>query len=80
MNQDKIEILNRTFTSKEIESVIKNLPTITRMNLGTKRKQTHRQEKTLWLSNGRRRYKLGVLDEQIQTTLHKIDKQQGFTI
>ena len=50
------------------------------MNLGTKRKQTHRQEKTLWLSNGRRRYKLGVLDEQIQTTLHKIDKQQGFTI
>ena len=52
MNQDKIEILNRTFTSKEIESVIKNLPTMTQMNLSMKQKQTHREQTCGWQGLG----------------------------
>ena len=48
------------------------------MNLFTK--QSHRgRKKTYGYQKGRegRRYKLGVWDLQIQTTIYKIDQQQG---
>ena len=43
------------------------------------------RENTLMVTKGGRgegagRDKLGVWDSQIQTTVHKIDKQQGFTV
>ena len=52
------------------------------MNLFTKQKQTHRHRKqTYGYQRGRGgRDKLGVLDKQIQTTIYKIDKQQGPTV
>ena len=55
---------------------------MTQMNLFIKQKQTHRYKKLMVTKGERwwRRNKLGVWDWQIQTTLHKIDKQQGFTI
>ena len=52
------------------------------MNLGTKQKQIHRQRKQTYdAQRGEegRRDKLGVWDQQIFTTICKIDKQQGFT-
>ena len=45
------------------------------MNLYTKQKQTQRTN--LWLPKGKEdggKDKLGVWDQQIQTTIHKIDK------
>ena len=46
--------------------------------------ETHSQtQKTnLWLPKGKNggRGKLGVWDQQIQTTIYKIDKQQGPTV
>ena len=40
------------------------------------------QKTNLWLPKGKGggRDKLGVWDEQIHTTLYKVDKQQGLTI
>ena len=52
------------------------------MNLSMKQKQTHRHRKQ---TNGYQRGKvegrdkLGVWDQQIQTTIYKIDKQQDPT-
>ena len=48
-----------------------------------KTKQTHRHRKQIYgyqRGKGSGRDKLGVWDEQIYTTTHKIDKQQGFTV
>ena len=51
------------------------------MNLFTKQKQTHIENKLMITKGGRgRRDKLGVWDEQIHTTIYKIDKQQGPTV
>ena len=53
------------------------------MNLYTKQKQTHRHRKQIYSHQSGKeggKDKLGVRDEQIQTTIHKIDKQQGFTV
>ena len=52
-------------------------------NLFTKQKQAHRHRKQTYSyqrGKGVGRGKLGVWDKQIQTTVHKIDKQQGFTV
>ena len=39
------------------------------------------QKTNLWLPKGEGgRDKLGVWDQQIQTAIHKIEKQQGFTL
>ena len=52
------------------------------MNLFTKQKQTHRHRKqTYGYQRGEeRKDKLGVRDQQIQTTIYKINKQQGPTV
>ena len=53
------------------------------MNLFTKQKQTHRHRKQTYGyqgGKGVREDKLGVRDQQIQTTIFKIDKQQRPTI
>ena len=54
------------------------------MNLFTKQKQTHRlQSQTYGYQRGKvagRRYKLGVWDPHIQSTICKIDNQQGPTV
>ena len=49
------------------------------MNLFTKQKQTHRHRKQTYdYRRGKGdRDKLGVWDQQIQTTIYKIDKRQG---
>ena len=52
------------------------------MNLFTKQKQTHRHRKqTYGYQRGKvgERDKLEVWDQQIQTTIYKIDKQKGPT-
>ena len=46
-------------------------------------KGTQMQKTNLWLPKGEwgwRRDKLGVWNQQIQTTIYKIDKQQGPTV
>ena len=51
------------------------------MNLFTKQKKTHRHKKTnSWLPKRKGGYKLGVWDENIDTTIYKIDNQQGPTV
>ena len=50
------------------------------MNLFTKQKQTHRHRKTYGYQRGMGGDKSGVWDQQIQTTIYKIDKQQGPTV
>ena len=46
-----------------------------------KQKQTHRHRKqTYGYQRGKRRDKLGVWVQQIQTTIYKIGKQQGPTV
>ena len=53
------------------------------MNLHTKQKQAHKHSKQTYgyqRGEGRRRDKLGVWDQQIQCTTHKIDKPQSPTI
>ena len=53
------------------------------MNLFTKQKQTHRHRKQTYgyqKGKGRGRDKLGVWDQQIQTIIYKIDRQQGPTV
>ena len=53
------------------------------MNLFTEQKQTHRHRKqTYGYQRGKagRRDKLGVWDQQIETTIYKIDKQQDPTV
>ena len=61
-------------TSFYMESMIQ-------MNLFTKRKQTHRHKKqTYGYLRGKDGNKPGVQDQQIQTTIYKIDKQQGPTV
>ena len=47
------------------------------INLLMKQKQTHRHKTNLWLTNLSGREKLGVWDQQIQTTRYEIQKQQG---
>ena len=61
-------------TSFYMESMIQ-------MNLFTKRKRTHRHKKqTYGYLRGKDGNKPGVQDQQIQTTIYKIDKQQGPTV
>ena len=51
--------------------------------LFTKQKQTHRYKKQTYgyqMGNVAGRNKSGVWGEEIQTTIYKIDKQQGSTI
>ena len=53
------------------------------MNLFTKQIQTHRLRKQTYGSHKRKkveRDKLGVQDENIHTTVYKIDSQQGPTV
>ena len=53
------------------------------MNLFTKQKQPHRLRKQIYgYQSGkvRGRDKLGVWDQQIHTTIYKIDNQQGPTV
>ena len=53
------------------------------MNVYTKQKQTHRYRKQTYgyqRGDGRVRDKLEVWDQQIQTTIYKIDKQKGPTV
>ena len=53
------------------------------MNLFTKQKQTHRHTKQIYgyqRGKERGRDKLGGWDEQIHTTIYKIDNQQGHTV
>ena len=53
------------------------------MNLFAKQKQTHRHRKQTYgyqKGKGVGRDKLGSWDQQIQTTICKIDKQQGPTV
>ena len=61
-----------------------NLKKMLQMNLFTKQKETHRHRscKRLtysYLRGKRRRDNLGVWDEQIHTTIHKIDNQQIYS-
>ena len=46
------------------------------MNLFIKQKYTYRQKTNLWLLKAKGGDKLGVWDQQIQTAICKIDKQQ----
>ena len=47
---------------------------MTQMNLFTKQKQPHRQKTNLWSPKGKGGgNKLGVWDQQIQTTIYKRD-------
>ena len=52
------------------------------MNVFTRQKKTHRHRKQTYGTKGekRRRDKLGVWNEHIQTTVYKIDNQQGPTV
>ena len=53
------------------------------MNLFTEQIQTHRLRKQTYGSHKRKkveRDKLGVWDENIHTTVYKIDRQQGPTV
>ena len=53
------------------------------MNLFTKQKQTHRHRKEIYdyqEEMGWERDKLGVWDQQIQSTIYKIDGQRGPTV
>ena len=56
------------------------------MNLFTKQKQTYRYRKQTYgyqrgsVGAGWRRDKSGVWDEHTQTTIYKIDNQQGPTV
>ena len=51
------------------------------MNLFTKLKQNHGQKTNLWLPKEKGEGdKLGVWNQQIHTTIYKIDKQQGPTV
>ena len=53
------------------------------MNVFTKQKQTHRKRRQTYgyqEERGLGRDKLGVWDQQIQTTIYKIEKQQGPTV
>ena len=53
------------------------------MNLPMKQKQTHRhREQTCGCQGGGRRWRngLGVWDQQMQTIIYRIDKQQGPTV
>ena len=53
------------------------------MNLSTKQKQTHRhREQTCGYQGGGEweRDGLGVWDQQMQTIIHKMEKQQGPTV
>ena len=53
------------------------------MNLFTKQKQTHRPRNKFMVTKGEGgvgRDKLEVWDQQMHTTIYKIDKQQGFTV
>ena len=44
------------------------------MDLFTKQKQAHRQRTNMVIKGERRRDKLRVWDQQIQTTVHETDK------
>ena len=49
----------------------------------TKQKQTYRyreQTSGYWWGEGRGRGKIGVWDQEIQTTMYKIKKQQGYIV
>ena len=55
---------------------------MTQIKLFTKQKQTHRhrKDKNLSLPKGKRRGGGIKQDQQIQTTIYKMDKQQGPTV
>ena len=62
-------------------SLIYGVLKIIQMNLYTKQKQTQDIENKFMVTRGGDGgYRLGVWDRQIQTTVHKIDKQKGFTV
>ena len=62
-------------------SLICGIYNMRQRNLFRKQKQTHRHTKqTYGYQRGKGRDKLGVWDQQIQTTTYKIDKQQGPTV
>ena len=53
------------------------------MNLSTKQKQTHRHKEGLVVAKGEGRWGrdgVGVWDLQIQTSINRMDKQQGPTV
>ena len=51
------------------------------MNLFTKQKQTQPLKTNLWLLGGQEaRDKLGVCDQQVQTTINKIETQHSSTV
>ena len=56
---------------------------MTQINLSMKQKQTHRHKEQICGRQGGgewERDKLGVQDQQIQTIIYTIDKQQGPTV
>ena len=59
-----------------------NLKNYTNESMYKTETDSQTQKTNLWLpkGNGGRRNKLRVWDYQLQTTIHKIDKQQGFTV
>ena len=59
-----------------------NLKKMIQMNLLKKQKQTHRHRKqTYGYQRGKwGKDKLGVRDQQIHTSIYKIDNQQGSTL
>ena len=53
------------------------------MNLSMKQKQTHRPREQTWGcpgGEGRGRKQTGVWGQQMQTIMHKMDKQQGSAV
>ena len=50
------------------------------MNLFTKQKQTDIENKLIITKKGLGGNKLGIWDQQIQSTIYKIDNKQGSTV
>ena len=50
------------------------------MNISTKQKQTHRHREQTVVAKGLGREGLGVWDQQMQTSVYRMDKQQGPTV
>ena len=50
------------------------------MNIFTKQKETHKQTYGYQRGNTGGKDKLGVWDQQIHTTIYKIDNQEGPTV
>ena len=64
-------------------SLICRIYNMIQMNLFTKQKDSQTQKTNLWLPKGKGGGggdKLGVWDQQVQTTIYKIDKQHSPTV